>query len=117
MKKGNIIRLIVAHAAREVVYVGLHKDAERCPIEHCKAPRYTEDPRNRTSVMQVNYRSLTLIICDLLHTSLVFTTMQMKKKQKASNYSCCYNRAAWEEERKTSWSSRSWYHLFVFTIL
>ena len=62
----------------EVVYVGLYKDAERCPIEHCKAPRYTEDPRNRTSVMQVNYRSLTLIICDLLQTPNFYTALMTK---------------------------------------
>jgi hypothetical protein len=66
-------------SCHEIVYVGLYSDYQRCPI--CEAPRYyTDDPRNRTSVMEVNYRSLTLIICDLLHTPYFYTALMTKSK-------------------------------------
>jgi hypothetical protein len=75
---GNYYTFDCCASCHGIVFVGLYSDYQRCPI--CEAPRYTDDPRNRTSVMQVNYRSLTLIICDLLHTPYFYMALMTKSK-------------------------------------
>jgi hypothetical protein len=61
---------------KEIVYVGRLYSAVECP--RCRSSRYTDDQRYRASYMQVNYRSLTLIICELLQTPYFYTALLKK---------------------------------------
>jgi hypothetical protein len=61
---------------KEIGYVGRLFNAVEYP--RCRASRYTDDQRNRTSYMRVNYRFLTLIICELLQTPCFCTALLTK---------------------------------------
>lgn len=54
------------------VYVADNADRNTCANPHCQfKTRYTPgDKRNRTALMEVNYRSLLLVFCELLSTNM-----------------------------------------------
>ena len=67
----------------KTVYVGDNADCDEC--NKCHRSRYTGDIRQRTAIGELNYRSLSLLICDVLHTKWFY---------EAINYKAAYNEQA-----------------------
>ena len=63
----------------KTVYVGENSRAENCVDPKCVyKSRFTEDTRKRTPLRELNYRSLSLLICELLHTQFFLKAILCK---------------------------------------
>ena len=63
----------------KTVYVCENKTAVVCTDPNCiYKNRYTEDMRNRTALRELNYRSLSLLVCELLHTKCFVKAISYK---------------------------------------
>ena len=63
----------------KTVYVGANKHATTCVDPNCDYKnRFTEVIRKRTPLRELNYRSLALLICELLHTKFFLKAISCK---------------------------------------